>query len=115
MWLMDERQKLMDLTTAVSLLAAKLEELKLHLSQVQQALDRRKAQQIVLEARLDRVEHGRKIASKVPVASTQEPIASEVLSVPLSSSPLSEEVLLRSSSLASSVSSASSSGDKDMP
>ena len=114
MWLMEERQKLVDLTMAVRLLGRQLEELQLNYTHIQQELARRKDQQIVLEARLDRVEHGRKIATKVPVTSPERILSAGSLA-PSSSSPSSAAPSLPLSLSSPSVSSASLSGDKEPP
>ena len=114
MWLMDERQKLTDVTIVVQRLATTLEALASQVTQLREDGQRRKEEQITLEARLDRVEHGRRLASRMPVptwgsipsASSLAPSWSS-LSSPASSSP--------SSCSSRSASSASSPGDKEHP
>lgn len=71
MWLMDERQKLQDLGLAMQSLANSLEKVVVMVQALEAQLQRRKEEQIVLEARVDRLEKGPATRARLPIPSVE--------------------------------------------
>lgn len=73
MWLMDERQKVSALETAVQLTQHRIKEISIELQHIQEDLTRRKDALVTLEARVQRMEQIPSIQArrKVPVTTVE--------------------------------------------
>ena len=89
MWLMDERQKVADLAVVVKRQREDLAALWLRLVEISAQLQRRRDEQIVLEARVDRLEQPPSVQARLGRKTLTTGQVSDGSSGPSSSSPSS--------------------------